>query len=240
MKYMGSKRKIAAEILPIILYGRKQGQYYVEPFAGGLNTLIQVKDLRIGADINDCLIEFYKAVCKGWLPPIRIEKEEYYAIKDNPGLNKPLTGWAGIFCSYGAKWFGGFISDYQENKRLKSGRLPNHQDESYNSLLKQRALFKDVDFRVSSYENLEIPPNSIIYCDPPYRGTTGYKDKFDHDAFWQWCRDKSAEGHAVYISEYSAPEDFICVWQKELSSQLSANTKPGGSKLSIEKLYTYL
>ena len=35
MKYMGSKARIANEILPIILKDRKDGQFYVEPFVGG-------------------------------------------------------------------------------------------------------------------------------------------------------------------------------------------------------------
>lgn len=35
MKYLGSKARIAKEILPIILKDRKVGQYYVEPFVGG-------------------------------------------------------------------------------------------------------------------------------------------------------------------------------------------------------------
>lgn len=35
MKYMGSKNRIAKEILPIILRDRKPNQWYVEPFVGG-------------------------------------------------------------------------------------------------------------------------------------------------------------------------------------------------------------
>jgi len=34
------------------------------------------------------------------------------------------------------------------------------------------------------------------------------------------------------------PDDFICVWEKEVSSSLSANGKNGDNKKSIEKLYT--
>ena len=37
MKYMGSKSRIANEILPIILKNRKPNQYYVEPFCWGCN-----------------------------------------------------------------------------------------------------------------------------------------------------------------------------------------------------------
>ena len=62
---------------------------------------------------------------------------------------------------------------------------------------------------------MEIPDNSLIYCDPPYEGAETYRKhlclehmEFDHKEFWQWCRDRSKEGHTVFVSEYNAPEDF--------------------------------
>jgi DNA adenine methylase len=75
----------------------------------------------------------------------------------------------------------------------------------------------------------------IIYADPPYAKTTGYKDKFDHEQFWKWCREKKAEGHAIFVSEYDAPADFICVWDKQVNSSLTKNT---GAKKAVEKLFT--
>lgn len=36
---MGSKRRIAKDILPIILENRKENQFYVEPFVGGCNLI---------------------------------------------------------------------------------------------------------------------------------------------------------------------------------------------------------
>jgi DNA adenine methylase len=41
----------------------------------------------------------------------------------------------------------------------------------------------------------------------------------------------------VYVSEYSAPDDFDCVWQCGTTSSLSANGVFGGSKRSVEKLF---
>jgi DNA adenine methylase len=41
----------------------------------------------------------------------------------------------------------------------------------------------------------------------------------------------------VFVSEYNAPDDFVCVWQKEAKSSLSANGKIGGNKTSVEKLF---
>ena len=34
-------------------------------------------------------------------------------------------------------------------------------------------------------------------------------------------------GHKIFVSEYSMPDDFKCVWQKEIVSSL---TKNNGSK----------
>ena len=92
---------------------------------------------------------------------------------------------------------------------------------------------------VKSYRELIIPPEAIIYCDPPYEGTTGYSNKsaFNHSDFWQWCRDKSDEGHTVFISEYNAPDDFICVWSKEHYTRAN---KDNNKDPRTEKLFTYL
>ena len=74
-------------------------------------------------------------------------------------------------------------------------------------------------------------------CDPPYKGTTEYKDGgFDHDNFYEWCREQ-AKNNVVFVSEYDAPDDFECVWSQEVKSSLSANGVCGGSKKSIEKLF---
>ena len=232
---MGSKARHAKEMLPIILNDRKEGQWYVEPFVGGCNMIDKVSGNRIGADVNCYLIEFWEALQNGWTPPERITIGEYYRIKENKNDDPKMTLWAGICCSYGGKWFGGWINDYKENRRLKNGRLPNYQTESRNGILKQLPKIKDVDFIYSSYEELQIPPNSIIYCDPPYKGTTKYKDDFNHDKFYEWCREKRKEGHQVFVSEYEMPDDFICVWSKQVNSSLTKNT---GGKKAVEKLFT--
>jgi len=95
--------------------------------------------------------------------------------------------------------------------------------------------YKDIFFYCGDYSDLNIPPNSIIYCDPPYANTTKYKNIIDYEKFWQWCRIKKQEGHIVFVSEYVAPDDFICVWEKEIMSSLAKNT---GHKKVIEKLFT--
>ena len=238
MKYMGSKNRIAKHILPIMLKDRKEGQFWVEPFVGGANMIDKVDGNRIGADINEYLIKFWKALQFGFVPPEHISKEYYYQIKEDKNTDKVMTLWAGICCSYGGKWFGGYINDYKENRRLKNGRLPNHQTESRNSILKQIPKIIEVTFKNCSYNELDIPDNSIIYCDPPYENTTSYKDSFSHKEFWEWCRNKAKEGHIIFISEYNAPNDFECIMQVETNTQLGNGCNTGNQK-KIEKLFTY-
>lgn len=235
MKYMGSKSRIVKEILPIILKDRSSNQWYIEPFAGGMNVICNVDGNRIANDINPYLIAMWQKLVSGWVPE-KISKEEYYKIKNNKN-NYPdyLVGWVGFNCSYCGKWFDGFAGD----AITKDGILRDFQSEAIKNCLKQVEKMNNIIFENKEYHELFIPKNSIIYCDPPYKSTTKYAYDINHNIFWDWVRNKSKEGHSVFISEYSAPPDFECVWQKESKSSLSANGSVGKSKLSIEKLFKY-
>jgi DNA adenine methylase len=201
MVYLGSKRRIAKDILPIILKDRSEDQYYVEPFAGGMNSLCKVPGKRIANDINFYLIEMWKAFLSGWIPEI-ISKELYDNIRVNKSSHPPhIVGWAGFGCSYSGKWFGGFVGEMSSTE----GKIRYRQEETKRNILAQLEYMQDVVFSSCNYSELNIPDNSIIYCDPPYRGTTGYNSKIDHDKFWQWCRDQTYKGHQVFVSEYEAP-----------------------------------
>ena len=52
MKYMGSKRRIAKHILPIILKNRKENQVFYDLFVGGGNILDKVCGRRVANDNN--------------------------------------------------------------------------------------------------------------------------------------------------------------------------------------------
>lgn len=59
------------------------------------------------------------------------------------------------------------------------------------------------------YTEMEIPENSVIYCDPPYDGTKQYKNGgFNHDRFWQWA-EMMSESNTVFVSEYSTRSDLF-------------------------------
>lgn len=70
------------------------------------------------------------------------------------------------------------------------------------------------------YRDVVVPRGATVYADPPYSHTEGlYVRGFDHEAFYEWLR---GVGFPVFVSEYSMPEDFLCVGEKDLFVHLSA------------------
>jgi len=228
MQYMGSKRRFVKDLLPIMLESRKEGQYWVEPFVGGANMIQHVGGNRIGADVHEYLIALLSAIRDGWKPPTDVSEEMHRDVKINKDKYPPeLVGFVGFCCSFGGDWFHGYA-------RNKGG--DNYALQGHNNLIKQAPFLKGIDFRCCSYQDLVIPPSSLIYCDPPYEGLAGYRDKFNHPAFWQWCRDKVNEGHTVFISENKAPDDFVCVKEVLRKTNLDARSP---MVYSMERLFVY-
>ena len=226
MKYMGGKQKIAKEILQIILKDR-DWRAYVEPFVGGCNIIDKVDGNRVGCDINPYLISLWKAVSNGWMPPKEITEIDYLEIRNNKSKFPPeLVGYVGFTLSFCGKWFGGWAR----------GKGRDYVNEAYNSAIKQFPKLIGVEFHCITYYKLSIT-DSVIYCDPPYNGTTSYNgEKFNTERFWQWCRGQKQYGNSVFISEKIAPEDFNCVWEKQRPN--SFHTKDISKQILTEKLFT--
>ncbi|MBQ2175720.1 MAG: DNA adenine methylase [Alphaproteobacteria bacterium] len=84
---------------------------------------------------------------------------------------------------------------------------------------------------VGSYKIVKIEPDSVIYCDIPYRGTAEYIGGFNHDEFYSWCEQQT---ELVIISEYDMPRDrFVCIAEKEKPVLLASGT----SGKAIERLF---
>ena len=85
---------------------------------------------------------------------------------------------------------------------------------------------------IGDYRDVKILPDSVIYCDPPYKDTCDYGMDFDHEAFYDWCEKQTA---LVLISEYWMPEDrFVCIAEFPRTSTFSATNN---SKKEIEKVF---
>jgi len=231
---MGSKNRISKELVPIITKDLKSSQWYVEPFVGGCNMMDKIDHpYRLGADSNKYLIALLQAIQNGQKLPEYVTKEEYQVVKSNKD-NYPdwYVGYVGFICSFRGKYFGGFAGEYTE---LKTGKQRNYQKQMSNNILKQYENIKNVVLHNVEYNDLIIPENSVIYCDPPYANTTKYSNKFDSNDFWQWCRDKINEKHKMYVSEYNAPDDFVCIWSKDINSNLGGTSKKATEKLFMHK-----
>ena len=74
-----------------------------------------------------------------------------------------------------------------------------------------------------SYDEIEIKPNSVVYCDIPYSQTNKYEisKDFDYEKFYSWCERQT---ELCFISEYSMPKDrFTCIAEIEHRSIICAN-----------------
>lgn len=239
---MGSKNRIAKEILPIILKDRKENQYYVEPFCGGLGTFDKVTGLRIANDKNKYLIAMWKGLQANTIRPYEITKELYSKARTefNNGTNFEFSdfeiGWIGFMGSFNGRFFdGGYSGKYPNDRINKNGTIRDYIDEQIRNTEKQIPLLHGAEFYSFDYQKLVYPKNSIIYCDIPYKNTKQYSTSkdFNHDNFWNWCVEKDKEGHIVFISEYNAPDNFECVWSGKINSYMKA----GRSEIVTEKLF---
>lgn len=232
MIYMGSKNRIAKHILPIMLKEAEDKNIttWVEPFVGGGNMIDKVPNhfIRIGAVINPHTISALIGIRDfiDYLPDT-VTEEFYKSIKGTDP--QPINSWIRFVCSFGAKLDGGFARNKKGKNYAKSG---------LNNARKQHPNLQGVKFINGSYEYFSDVNNCLIYADPPYQGVTSYKtDSFNHDNFWQWCRDMS-KTNSVFISEYNAPDDFECVWEGEVKTNFASQRK-NATHTAVEKLFKY-
>jgi site-specific DNA-adenine methylase len=97
--------------------------------------------------------------------------------------------------------------------------------------LQQLEQLQRLNFYSKDYREIDILPNSVVYCDPPYIGTVDYSNHFDHKQFYKWALSRD---FPVYISEYYMPSDFKLIYSVDKRSMLSADKSVGNK---FENLY---
>lgn len=106
--------------------------------------------------------------------------------------------------------------------------LPFDYEEVY-GLQELYESLQSLQFTNKSYDEVDILPNSLVYCDIPYKGTAEYvTGGFDHKKFYDWCHKQK---ELVIVSEYSMPSDFVCIATRAKRNLLSTN------KSGLEKLF---
>lgn len=230
---MGSKSRIANHIVPIIQnYINESGSaIYIEPFVGGANVIDKIQcDYKVGADINKYLIALFQYIKSGGILPDMISRDTYKKVRDNPNNFKNwFVGCVGFLSSYNGKFFGGYSGEV----RARTGTVRNYYKEACKNISKQTTALNDIEFICLNYKHLNFS-DSVIYCDPPYEGTTSYSVKFNHNEFWETMRVWS-RNNIVIVSEENAPNDFKCIWQYEVKRTLDTKSR----HTATEKLFVF-
>lgn len=219
MRYLGGKSRLGKTLAEVI-----QGydpRHYHEPFCGMFSVGKHVQCARRTAcDIHPDLILFLKAVRDGWEPPTSVSEADYKRLQTAPP--SALRGFVGFGCSFYGRFFEGFARD---------ARGTNYAAVAKRSLSELVPFIKGVEFTCAPYSDYTGDAD-VIYCDPPYRGTTSYSHSFNHDMFWDWVR---AQSRVVLVSEYTAPKDFVAVWQRSVTTLM--RDKRGTGCERVEKLF---
>lgn len=114
MRYMGGKSRLAGPIAAYINAVRQPGQSYWEPFVGAGWVLARVRGSGpvYASDNNPYLIELWRALQRGWVPPERVTEAEHRKAREGY-MTMALTAFIGFGCSFGGTWFGGYARDRQ-------------------------------------------------------------------------------------------------------------------------------
>ena len=132
------------------------------------------------------------------------------------------------------------IPDMQENivtahhisalERMVSLKLRSLQ--SLESLERLEQFGKiEVDISQGDYRDLQIPSDSVIYCDIPYKNTKKYFIEFDYEAFWEWVHRQTAQ---VYVSSYTLDRPDVQLVDSFVKQR---NMSAKASTVGTENLY---
>ena len=225
MNYMGSKRQYSKYIIPILNKYIKDNEItcFYDVFTGGGNVADKVDCKRVvGCDLSPTLIALHKQAQDDFSKiPLNGDREywdraytEYKRLRDNNWENPQIPLYEiGAIEWYSSYARGGFPRGYA---KITSTRNYFIEGRKAHQTQANTTKYKKIDFVCSDYRNLEIEPNQVIYCDPPYKGTKPYgiEPKFNHAEFFEWAREKS-KTNPVFVSEQSAPDDFEIIWAKD-------------------------
>jgi len=258
MKYLGSKLRIKDFILPIILDGKEDYDFYIEPMAGSLSVIENVTGIKkYASDLNGYLIAMWKTLQEqqtdflNYLVKQNILTEygdkwfiersvyNYYRFLCRKSgyqllsVEAPIIGFVGFMASFNGRFYDGGYSG------IASGR--NYIDEQIRNTLKQLPKLHDITFIWNDYEGVSNLPElhtkrGIFYFDPPYAGVKHCElgKNFDYDRFYSHCEKLHADGNKVVISEYCMPSDrFKSIWEMSITNSLN----PKNSYQRIEKLF---
>lgn len=188
-------------------------------------------DNRIGYDNQKYLIALLKHVQKSTTDlPLTYDEAFYNQVRDNKNAYPDwFVGLVG-FSTFGAKWFGGYPRGFKND-----GATPRDiVNESIRNIKAQAPSLKGIEFDCMDFREIYELEGYVIYCDIPYRNSLKYSaSPFPYDEFYDWCR-KMSRDNKVFISEYAMPDDFKCIWTKEIKCTVDKASRTNRT----ERLFT--
>lgn len=228
MRYFGGKARVGRRIARF-LESIRDGRSTWEPFCGACGVTTHLSGEVYASDLCLPLISMWQDLQRGWVPPSIVTEQDYAHLRDRGPSG--MQAFVGFGCSFGGKWFGGYARGKQHPDRAITAR--NYASNARTSVLKQSAAMGDVLFYSADFMSSDAPtPQCMIYCDPPFAGTTGFPGlpKFDAQRFWDRCDYLVSLGHAVVVSEYTAPAH----WHRVLEVRRKKSKRLGhGAPVSL-------
>lgn len=223
--YMGSKNKIGKDIIEVLPSGRR----FVDLFAGGCAmthaALASGKyDCALTNDKSPvCGVDLFKMAVKGEFDDPKylrlVDYDEFYERRFIDPWMIAIFGW-----NYSIYYFAGKKGEASQliaknnitdiTTLAKFGNTRQLQCLNRLRKLKDCVDLSKVEFTNMDYKDYEFKEGDVVYCDPPYGDTKHFyniKETFDHDQFWDWVRTRD---YPIYVSEYSAPDDFVSIFEK--------------------------
>lgn len=233
MRYLGGKCRLAKGISEVILGSTISRRRYIEPFVGGGAVAVKMaphfEQVRLSDTLHD-LILMYQALQDGWVPPDEVSEDLHRQLRDQ--FPSALRGFVGLGCSYAGKFFGGYAKDSKGTR--------NYAAEAKRGLLRDMQQLQNAVFIISDYRHLNIGDGDVVYCDPPYANTSGYTvGDFDSDAFWSVARGWHKMGAAVFVSEYTAPDDWAPLHSCEHARCIKDTPRAASSVQVTEHLFIH-
>ena len=230
--YMGGKARLAKQLVEAIALEVGSVDCWVEPFVGGGSVAAAAAD-RFGCDLVLSDIDPHAAVLWDratgfdWLDGAVFSEDDWHRLRDANEVDK-MTAIAAFGASFGGiKWRCFARPDLRKRQSCEFARAARSWRRKFDAMSSAGLVTSEC----LPYWHVLPPEGSVVYCDPPYAGTTGYSSGgFDHDRFYAWCE---AQTVPVFVSEFTAPDHWRVVFEKEQARSIRSND---GSKMP-EKLF---
>jgi DNA adenine methylase len=218
VKYHGGKARQGKHIVAAIAELEPAATCWVEPFVGG-GSVAEQAAVQLGvpmllADAEPLVVAMWDEEGGAeFVPDLSVSDAEYRAGKVS-GVVDRRHALIAFGCSFGGKKWGGYARNDRLNDYVRAAR---------NGWRRKFDRIHSVDTVVvlSDYAALTVPDGAVVYCDPPYVGTTGYAGHgWDPERFYAWVEALSVRC-SVYVSEYAAPSHWVQVWEREHAASLS-------------------